>query len=217
MSTRILLADDHKIIRDGLRALLEKQPDMEVVGEAQDGLTTIKLAKKLLPNIVIMDIGMPDMNGIDATRQIFSETQGIKVIALSMHSDRRFVLQMLKAGASGYLLKDSAFEELALAIKTVMAGQPYLSPKITDVVIKEYIVSLPKNEESVFTKITVREREVLQLLAEGKATKQIAAFLNVSVKTIETHRQQIMEKLDIHSVAELTKYAIREGLTSLEP
>jgi DNA-binding NarL/FixJ family response regulator len=217
MSTKILLADDHKIIREGLRALLEKEPDMEVVGEAQDGLTTIKLAKKLLPNIVIMDIGMPDMNGIDATRQIFSETQGIKVIALSMHSDRRFVLQMLKAGASGYLLKDSAFEELALAIKTVMAGQPYLSPKITDVVIKEYIVSLPKNEETVFTKITVREREVLQLLAEGKATKQIAAFLNVSVKTIETHRQQIMEKLDIHSIAELTKYAIREGLTSLEP
>jgi DNA-binding NarL/FixJ family response regulator len=217
MSTKILLADDHKIIREGLRALLEKESDMEVVGEAQDGLTTIKLAKKLLPNIVIMDIGMPDMNGIDATRQIFSETQGIKVIALSMHSDRRFVLQMLKAGASGYLLKDSAFEELALAIKTVMAGQPYLSPKITDVVIKEYIVSLPKNEETVFTKITVREREVLQLLAEGKATKQIAAFLNVSVKTIETHRQQIMEKLDIHSIAELTKYAIREGLTSLEP
>lgn len=217
MSIRIILADDHKIIRDGLRALLEKEPDMEVVGEAQDGLTTIKLAKKLLPNIVIMDIGMPDMNGIDATRQIFSETQGIKVIALSMHSDRRFVLQMLKAGASGYLLKDSAFEELASAIKTVMAGQPYLSPKITDVVIKEYIVSLPKNEESVFTKITPREREVLQLIAEGKTTKQIAAFLNVSVKTIETHRQQIMEKLDIHSIAELTKYAIREGLTSLEP
>ena len=217
MNTKILLADDHKIIRDGLRALLEKEPDMEVVGEAQDGITTVRLAKKFLPNIVIMDIGMPDMNGIDATRQIISETQGVKVIALSMHSDRRFVLQMLKAGASGYLLKDSAFEELASAIKTVMAGQPYLSPKITDVVIKEYIVSLPKNEESVFTKITTREREVLQLLAEGKATKQIAAFLNVSVKTIETHRQQIMEKLDIHSVAELTKYAIREGLTSLEP
>ena len=217
MNTKILLADDHKIIREGLRALLEKEPDMEVVGEAQDGITTVRLAKKFLPNIVIMDIGMRDMNGIDATRQIISETQGVKVIALSMHSDRRFVLQMLKAGASGYLLKDSAFEELASAIKTVMAGQPYLSPKITDVVIKEYIVSLPKNEESVFTKITTREREVLQLLAEGKATKQIAAFLNVSVKTIETHRQQIMEKLDIHSVAELTKYAIREGLTSLEP
>jgi DNA-binding NarL/FixJ family response regulator len=215
MSTRILLADDHKIIRDGLRALLEKEPDMEVVGEAQDGLTTIKLAKKLLPNIVIMDIGMPDMNGIDATRQILTETRGIKVIALSMHSDRRFVLQMLKAGASGYLLKDSAFEELASAIKTVMAGQPYLSPKITDVVIKEYIHALPKNEVSVFTALTVREREVLQLIAEGNATKQIASHLSVSVKTIETHRQQIMEKLNIHSIAELTKYAIREGLTTL--
>jgi len=217
MKTKILLADDHKIIREGLRALLDKEPDMEVVGEAQDGLTTVKLARKLLPNIIIMDIGMPDMNGIDATRQIISETQGIKVIALSMHSDRRFVLQMLKAGASGYLLKDSAFEELASAIKTVIAGQPYLSPKITDVVIKEYIFSLPKNEDTVFTKLTVREREVLQLIAEGKATRQIAMHLNVSVKTIETHRQQVMEKLGIRSIAELTKYAIREGLTSLEP
>jgi len=217
MGIKIILADDHKIIREGLRALLEKEQDMEVVGEANDGVTTVRLTKKLSPNIVIMDIGMPDMNGIDATRQIIAETEGVKVIALSMHSDRRFVLQMLKAGASGYLLKDSAFEELTLAIKTVMAGQPYLSPKITDVVIKEYIISMPKNEETVFTKITTREREVLQLLAEGKTTKQIASFLNVSVKTIETHRQQIMDKLDIHSIAELTKYAIREGITSLEP
>ena len=178
-------------------------------------MTTIKLAKKLLPNIVIMDIGMPDMNGIDATRQIILETKSIKVIALSMHSDRRFVLQMLKAGASGYLLKDSAFEELELAIQTVMSGQPYLSPKITDVVIKEYIYSIPANEATVFTALTSREREVLQLLAEGKTTRQIAAHLNISIKTIETHRQQIMEKLNMHSIAELTKYAIREGLTSL--
>ncbi|HNZ58429.1 MAG TPA: response regulator transcription factor [Syntrophorhabdaceae bacterium] len=215
MGIKIILADDHKIIREGLRALLEKEPDMEVVGEANDGIATVRLTKNLNPDIVIMDIGMPDMNGIEATRQIISETKGVKVIALSMHSDRRFVLQMLKAGASGYLLKDSAFEELALAIKTVMLGQPYLSPKITDVVIKEYIISMPKNEETVFTKITAREREVLQLIAEGKSTKQIASFLNVSVKTIETHRQQIMEKLNIHSIAELTKYAIREGIASL--
>lgn len=215
MGIKIILADDHKIIREGLRALLEKGPDMEVVGEANDGIATVRLTKNLNPDIVIMDIGMPDMNGIEATRQIISETKGVKVIALSMHSDRRFVLQMLKAGASGYLLKDSAFEELALAIKTVMLGQPYLSPKITDVVIKEYIISMPKNEETVFTKITAREREVLQLIAEGKSTKQIASFLNVSVKTIETHRQQIMEKLNIHSIAELTKYAIREGIASL--
>jgi DNA-binding NarL/FixJ family response regulator len=215
MSIKIILADDHKIIREGLHALLEKNQSMEVVAEAQDGLTTVRLAKKLLPDIVIMDIGMPDMNGIDATRQIISETKDIRVIALSMHSDRRFVLQMLKAGASGYLLKDSAFEELELAIMTVMSGQPYLSPKITDVVIKEYIHNIPANETTAFSALTAREREVLQLLAEGKTTKQIAVYLSISVKTIETHRQQVMEKLNMHSIAELTKYAIREGLTSL--
>jgi two-component system, NarL family, response regulator NreC len=218
MTTKILIADDHKIIREGLRSLLEKQSDMEVIAEAQDGLTTVRLAQKLLPHVVIMDIGMPEMNGIDATRQIVAEkTCDIKVIALSMHSDRRFVLQMLKAGASGYLLKDSAFEELITAIHTIMMGQPYLSPKVMDVVVKEYLHGLAKNETSVFTALTAREREVLQLLAEGKSTKQIASLLNVSVKTIETHRQQLMEKLGIHSIAELTKYAIREGLTSLEP
>ena len=217
MVTKILLADDHKIIREGLRSLLEKQPDMEVIAEAQDGLTAVRLAQKLLPHVVIMDIGMPEMNGIDATRQIVSEkSHDVKIIALSMHSDRRFVLQMLKAGASGYLLKDSAFEELIAAIHTVMMNQPYLSPKVMDVVVKEYLHGLAKNETTVFTALTAREREVLQLLAEGKATKQIASALNVSVKTIETHRQQLMEKLGIHSIAELTKYAIREGLTSLE-
>ncbi len=215
MGIKIILADDHKIIREGLKALLEKQEGMEVIAEAQDGISTVRLTKRLLPDIVIMDIGMPDMNGIDATRSIISETQGVKIIALSMHSDRRFVLEMLKAGASGYLLKDSAFEELALAINTVISGQPYLSPKITDVVIKEYIHTIPKNEESAFTTLSKREREVLQLIAEGKSTKQIASYLNVSVKTIETHRQQIMEKLNIHSIAELTKYAIKEGITSL--
>jgi len=215
MGIKIILADDHKIIREGLRALLEKNPDMEVVAEAQDGLTAVRLAKKLSPDIVIMDIGMPDMNGINATGQIISETKGIRVIALSMHSDRRFVLQMLKAGASGYLLKDSAFEELELAIQTVMSGQPYLSPKITDVVIKEYIHNIPSNEATAFSALTIREREVLQLLAEGKTTRQIATHLNISVKTIETHRQQVMDKLNMHSIAELTKYAIREGLTSL--
>ncbi|HBE45487.1 MAG TPA: DNA-binding response regulator [Deltaproteobacteria bacterium] len=215
MEVKIILADDHKIIREGLKALLEKQQGIEVIAEAQDGISTVRLTKKLSPDLVIMDIGMPDMNGIDATRMIISETKNVKVIALSMHSDRRFVLEMLKAGASGYLLKDSAFEELTLAINTVMAGQPYLSPKITDVVIREYIHAPQKDEKSVFTTLTAREREVLQLIAEGKSTKQIASSLNVSVKTIETHRQQIMEKLNIHSIAELTKYAIREGITSL--
>lgn len=215
MKIRILLADDHKIMREGLKALIDKQPDMEVAAETQDGLTTVRLAQKLLPQIIIMDIGMPEMNGIDATRQIVSDNREIKIIALSMHSDRRFVLEMLKAGASGYLLKDSAFEELVTAVHTVMANQPYLSPKVTDIVVKEYLHNLPANDKNVFTILTVREREVLQLLAEGKSTKQIASTLNLSVKTVETHRQQIMEKLDIRTVAELTKYAIREGITSL--
>lgn len=215
MNIRILLADDHKIIREGLRALLEKQPEMEVVAEAQDGLSTVKLSQKLGPDIVIMDIGMPEMNGIEATRQIVSQSKAIKVIALSMHSDRRFVLQMLEAGASGYLLKDSAFEELVASIRTVMANQSYLSPAITDVVIREYLSNTGRDRQTAFKVLTAREREVLQLLAEGKTTKQTALLLNVSVKTIETHRQQIMEKLKIRSIAELTKYAIREGLTAL--
>jgi DNA-binding NarL/FixJ family response regulator len=215
MKIRIVVADDHKIMREGLKALIDKQPDMEVAAEAQDGLTATKLARKLLPHIIIMDIGMPEMNGIDATRQIVSENKDVKIVALSMHSDRRFVLEMLKAGASGYLLKDSAFEELVNAVHTVMEGQPYLSPRITDIIVKEYLYNLPRNEPNVFTILTVREREVLQHLAEGKSTKQIASTLNLSVKTVETHRQQIMDKLEIRTVAELTKYAIREGLTSL--
>jgi len=215
MSTRVLIADDHKIFREGLRALLEKQRGIEVVAEAKDGLEAVRFAQKLIPDVVIMDVAMPEKNGIEATRETLEVLPKIKVIALSMHSDRRFVLQMLKAGAVGYLLKDSAFEELAAAIQAVSSGQTYLSPKITDVVIKEYLHSQARSEVSVFTILTHREREVLQLLAEGKSTKEIAATLHLSVKTIETHRQQVMDKLDIHSVAELTKYAIREGLTSL--
>jgi two-component system response regulator NreC len=217
MRTKIILADDHKIIREGLRSLIEKQPDMEVIAEAQDGLMTVNLVQKLKPDVVIMDIGMPEMNGIDATTKITTEYKTVKVIALSMHSDRRFVMQMLKAGAAGYLLKDSAFEELVSAIHAVITKQHYLSQKITDVVVQEYLQNLPRNESTVFTVLTAREREVLQLIAEGKSTKQTASVLNVSVKTIETHRQQIMEKLDMRSIAQLTKYAIREGLTSLEP
>jgi DNA-binding NarL/FixJ family response regulator len=214
MAIRILLADDHKIVRQGLRTLLQKEPDMEVVAEAEDGRASLKLAQQFSPQVVIMDVGMPDLNGIEATRQVLADSPGIKVIALSMHSDRRFVVNMLKAGASGYLLKDSAFEELAAAIRAVMANKTYLSPGVSDVVIKDYI-SGPKPDSSAFSVLTAREREVLQLMAEGRSTKQIADRLIVSVKTIETHRQQIMNKLNIHSVAELTKYAIREGLSAL--
>jgi DNA-binding NarL/FixJ family response regulator len=217
MSTKVLIADDHKIVREGLRALIEKHETMEVVAEAENGLEAVRLVRKLQPDVVIMDLGMPEMNGIEATREVTAHNPKIKVIALSMHSDKRFVLQMIKAGASGYLLKDSAFEELITAIKTVASNKSYLSPKITDVVIKDYLQTLSKGDVSAFSVLTVREREVLQLLAEGRSTKEIAGSLNVSVKTVESHRQQVMDKLNIHSVAELTKYAIREGLTSLEP
>lgn len=217
MKTRVLIADDHKIVRDGLRALLEKRADLEVIAEAEDGRTTVQLAQELSPDVIIMDISMPDLNGVEATRQILSDAPQIKVIALSMHSDRRFVTEVFKAGASGYLLKDCAFEELHTAIHTVRANHTYLSAQIAEVVLNDYLRNLPQSDESVFSVLTEREREVLQLLAEGKSTKEIAASLHVSVKTVETHRQRTMDKLDVHSVAELTKYAIREGLTSLEP
>ena len=219
MVTRIVLADDHQIVREGLKSLLNSHDDMEVVGEARDGRTAVQMARDLAPDVVIMDVGMPHLNGIEATRQITSREPGARVVALSMHSDRRFMGEMLKAGAKGYLLKDGAFEELATAIRSVVANKVYLSPRIANVVVDDYVRRSPgqaKGETSAFARLTPREREVLQLMAEGRATKEIALDLKVSIKTVETHRRQIMEKLGIHSVAELTKYAIREGLTSLD-
>ena len=216
MSIRILLADDHKITRQGLRSLLDKQQDMEVVAEAEDGRTAVRLAGELLPNVVIMDVTMPDLNGIEATRQIVGQSPDVKIIALSMHSDTLFVTEMLRSGASGYLLKDCAFEELSRAIHAVVAGKTYLSPSVSGVVVDDYLHRLSKADFSDSHVLTDREREVLQLLAEGKSTKRIALKLHISVKTVETHRRQMMNKLDIHTVAELTKYAIRKGLTSLE-
>jgi DNA-binding NarL/FixJ family response regulator len=210
------MADDHKIIRDGLRSLLDQQPDMQVLAEAENGREAIRLARQHRPDVMIMDISMPDLNGIDATRQVVSEVPGIKIIALSMHSDRHFVEGMLKVGVSGYLLKDCAFDELIRAIRAVMINQTYLSPGIAGTVIKDYVNHLSSNipEESV--ELSTREREVLQLIAEGKTTKQIAGNLNISIKTIESHRRKIMDKLNLHTIAELTKYALRAGLTSLE-
>ena len=216
MSTRIILADDHGIMREGLRALLEKQPGIEVIAEAENGRTTVELSRELKPDVVIIDIAMPDLNGIEATRQIVAESPGVKVIALSMHSDRKFVREMLSAGASGYMLKDSAFEELDKAISTVNDNKTYLSPGIADTVVKDYLGKIVTDNSAASIALTKREREVLQLFAEGKTTKQIASLLFVSIKTIETHRKQIMDKLGLNSIAELTKYAIREGLTSLE-
>jgi two-component system response regulator NreC len=213
---KIVLADDHQIVRHGLRSLLSAEPDMEVVGEADNGRAVVKLVQEKSPQVVIMDISMPDLNGIEATRQILNESPGIKVIALSMHSDSLFVLNMFKAGASGYLLKDCALEELVKAVRTVLSRKIYLSPGISDIVIKDFVIGWSPSESSAYSILTTREREVLQLMAEGKNTNQIAENLCVSVKTVEAHRKQLMNKLDIHSVAELTKYAIRQGLTSLE-
>jgi len=215
MSIKVLLADDHGIIRQGLRSLLEKELDVQVVGEAEDGRMALEMARELVPDVIIMDITMPNLNGVEATKRIVSEQPNIKVIALSIHSNRRFVADMLKAGASAYILKECLSDELVQAINTVVGGGNYLSPRITDVVIDDYIKRLSSVPESRLAILTDREREALQLLTEGNTTKQIALKLHVSAKTIEANRRRIMEKLDIHSVAELTKYAVREGLTSL--
>jgi DNA-binding NarL/FixJ family response regulator len=215
MSIKILLADDHRLFREGLRLLLEEEPGMTVVGEAENGKEAVQLAVNLTPDIIIMDISMPGLNGIDATRQILSICTSAKVIALSMHTERRTVLEMINAGAAGYLLKDCAFEEVIQAVRSVASNSTYFSSKIAEVVIKVYAHRIPKSELSSLAVLTTREREVLQLLSEGKRTREIADILDISVKTAEAFRQKLMEKLNVHSIAELTKLAIREGLTSL--
>ena len=217
MSIRIILADDHAIVRHGLSKLLQQEKDMEVIAQAQDGHSTVELTRELSPDMVIMDIGMPDLNGIEATRHIIRDFPQVKVIGLSMHSGQKFVSEMLRAGASGYLLKDCALEELTTAIKTVADGKIYLSPGITDVVVENYVRHSEDSESSAFSLLSNREREVLQLMAEGKTTKQIARQLYISPKTVEGHRLRLMSKLKMDSVAQLTKYAIQEGLTSPEP
>ncbi len=216
MSIRVLIADDHKIMLAGLRSLLEKQTDFEVVGEADNGRKAVQMAQEKTPDVVVMDVSMPDLNGIEATKQIIESLPETRVIALSMHSDKRFVMGMLRAGASGYLLKDCASQELANAIVQVAGGKKYLSPEITGVVIDDFLLGGSAEEVAAASPLSPREREVLQLIAEGWSTKQIASHLYVSIKTIETHRRQIMRKLDLHAIADLTKYAIREGLTSIE-
>ncbi len=214
MTREVLVADDHKIMREGLCALIEKQPGMTVVGEARDGRAAVELTQQLRPDVVIMDVTMPELNGIEATRQIVTDLPETRIVALSIHSDRRFVSQMFKAGARGYLLKDCAFEELIRAIEAVVGDQVYVSPAIAGVVVEEFVSTRTK-QDGPHPSLTAREREVLQLIAEGRSTKQIAASLHVSVKTIESHRRQILTKLRLTSVAELTRYAIREGLTPL--
>jgi len=214
MTMRILIADDHRIMREGLRVLLEGQRGVTVVGEAENGRDAVRLAAELQPDLVIMDVSMDDLNGIEATRRITSSVKNVRILALSIHADRRFVLEMFRAGAAGYLLKDCAFDELIRAIRAVRQGHAYLTPKIAGIVVGEFVRELV-SEPPQAAELTAREREVLQLMAEGKNTKEIADRLGVSVKTVETFRRQLMSKLELNSVAELTKFAIREGLTSL--
>ena len=211
---RILVADDHKMMRDGLRAILEKE-GLQVIGEAANGHEVLTSARVLLPDLVVMDISMPDLNGIDATQRLVAEVPGVKVIGLSVNSDRRYIVAMFKAGAVGYLPKNSASEELILAIRAVSSGLTYVSPAIAAVVV-ENIVYGARPETQPEKPLSPREREVLQLLAEGHSSKDLASRLGLAVPTVETHRRQITEKLNLRTIAELTKYAIREGLTSLD-
>ncbi len=214
--TRVLLVDDHKILREGLRTLLEREDDIQIIGEADNGRASVKLASELAPDVVIMDLAMPDLNGIDATRRITETEPKARVLALSMHSDGRYVRGMLQAGARGYILKDCAAEELTRAIRTVMADQVYVSPGVTGTIVNDYVRQMSASPDSETATLTHREREVLQMLAEGGSTAHIASELHLSVKTVETHRKRIMDKLGLRSIAELTKYAIREGITALD-
>jgi DNA-binding NarL/FixJ family response regulator len=216
MSIKIIVADDHRIVRNGLRRLLNSEPDIEVIAEAENGRKTIQLTRDLSPDVVIMDITMPDLNGIEATRQILAEFPQVKIVALSMHHHEQFVSGMFMAGASGYLLKDCSVEELTAAIRAATKGEVYLSPGIANVVIKNYIRQLKKSDKAIPPILTPRESEVLQLVSEGKTSKKIASIMHISTKTVDTHRLHIMDKLAVSSIAELTKYAIRSGLTSLD-
>ena len=216
MSIKIILVDDHAMLRHGLSRSFEQEKDIDVVGEAKDGFTAIDLVKELSPDLVIMDIGMAGLNGIETTRRITKDWPDVKVIGLSMHSSDKYVREMFRAGASGYLLKDCSFDELVEAVRIVISGKTYISPAIGDMVIKEY-TSKDDENKSVFSILSQREREVLQLLAEGQTTKQIGQILYISPKTVEAHRLRIMDKLQIDNIAQLTKFAIQEGLTEPEP
>lgn len=216
MTISVLIADDHKIVREGLKFLISNCSGMEVVGDVANGRAALAMAKKLRPAIVVMDINMPELNGIDATSRLLELLPQTKIIALSMYSSIRFIQNMFKAGASGYLLKDCAFEELLFAITSVSSNKKYLSPGLASMLIGDYMDQLETTETANGSGLTVREREVLQLIAEGVSTLNISKRLNLSVKTIETHRRRIMEKLDIRSIAGLTKYAIREGVTTID-
>jgi DNA-binding NarL/FixJ family response regulator len=212
---RILLAEDHAVMRTGLRLVLERQPDFQVVGEASDGREAVALAQQHKPNVILMDIGMPNLNGIEAARQITASLPQVSVVILSMHSDEAYVLRALKAGARGYLLKESAESDLISAIRAVVNGKAFFSPAVSRMLVEDYVRQLQDREiEDSYELLTMREREVLQLIAEGKSNKEIANMLNLSLYTVESHRGNLMEKLNLHTVPELILYAVRKGVIS---
>lgn len=217
MITRILLVDDHQIMREGLMSLMAGEPDLEVVGDASDGRQAVQLAKRLKPDLVVMDISMPGLSGIEATRQILNELDRVRVLALSMHADPRFVAGALEAGAHGYMIKDCTSQELLECIRTVAGGGTYLSPQVAEVVVKGFVRRLGEETGTPPASVlTPREREVLQLLVEGHTVKAIAERIHLGVKTVETHRRNIMEKLGLKNLVDLIKYAMREGVVSLD-
>ena len=216
MSLRVLLVDDHRLMREGLRKILEDTPGIEVVGEAEDGRSALAAVAEVRPEVVVMDVGMGGMNGIDATQCLRKDHPRVRVVALSTHSDKRYVRNMIRAGASAYVLKESASEDLLRAVRAAANGEHYLSPQITGCLLETWTTPLVPESSSVYELLGPREREVLRHLAEGKTSKEIATQLGLSIKTVETHRRNITQKVGLHSVAELTKYAVREGLTTLE-
>jgi two-component system, NarL family, response regulator NreC len=212
---RILLADDHAIMRAGLRALLERQPNLEVVGEAADGREAVELAASLTPDVVVVDIAMPVLNGTEAIRQILDKESAVAVVVLSMYGEGNFVMRALKAGAHAYLLKDSAVSDLVQAIEAVTQGKSFFSTRISRILAENYVRALEQNDsEDTYELLTSREREILQLVAEGRSNKEVAATLNISVCTAETHRSRILQKLNLHSSADLALYAVRKGIIS---
>ncbi len=212
---RILLADDHIVMRTGLRALLERQPNLEVVGESENGRETVALAASLKPDVVVMDVGMPVLNGIEATQTIVTQNPTVAVVILSMHADESYVMRALKAGARGYLLKDSAAADLIGAIQAISQGKSFFSPKVSRILAEDYVrVLKQKGAVDTYDLLTSREREILQLLAEGKTNKEVATALNISPYTVETHRSHILQKLNLHNSAELVLYAVRKGIIS---
>lgn len=216
MTVRILIVDDHQVLRDGLRELLDDPPNYKVIGTACDGREAAAMARKLNPDVIIIDVAMPELNGVDATKRMMEEMPNLRIIALSMHSDRRYISSMLQAGAFGYVRKESAFEEITSAVDAVSQGNVYLGEGVAGVVVDDYRKMMSDGASPESESLSAREREVLQLLAEGSKTAAIAARLHVSAKTIETHRRQIMSKLNVDSVAALTKYAIRKGFITLD-